>query len=299
MIFSTPNEVDSDEETFETKFEGDLLEDDDEYAEDEKDAAELRWGEILKELGGAPSSLFNTDDKLTESRQNEQEFENTRKEFTQEFIEDDDDQDEEFEYADFDISPDEIDSLDDAEPDQEDWQPEEPPNSDFNIYQNESRSMEDAEPGQSGAEKYEDWEPEEVSKSNKDIALLESRDIDQREPDQSGLENSMNWEPEEPEKYDPGHSNVDEKLTKSAPHSREEVPESRKFEIKSQGLQHELSERLNSNSSYTAELERRGKLKIIETTMDREIFGNLLITAARASNNFSVSRTAKAIQLFM
>ena len=95
MIFSTPNEVDSDEETFETKFEGDLLEDDDEYAEDEKDAAELRWGEILKELGGAPSSLFNTDDKLTESRQNEQEFENTRKEFTQEFIEDDDDQDEE------------------------------------------------------------------------------------------------------------------------------------------------------------------------------------------------------------
>ena len=62
MIFSTPNEVDSDEETFETKFEGDLLEDDDEYAEDEKDAAELRWGEILKELGGAPSSLFNTDD---------------------------------------------------------------------------------------------------------------------------------------------------------------------------------------------------------------------------------------------
>ena len=60
MIFSTPNEVDSDEETFETKFEGDLLEDDDEYAEDEKDAAELRWGEILKELG-AGGNLFDPD----------------------------------------------------------------------------------------------------------------------------------------------------------------------------------------------------------------------------------------------
>ena len=363
MILSSNNKVDHDDESFDSDLE---------EGEEEDELGELRWREILKELG-AGGNLFDPDSEgdldeelengdnisLDESETIEQsgrqvaedldeELENADIDIPlveseileQSYVEVAENLDEELENTDSDFPPDESETLEQSGLEVAEDLYEELENADFDFPPDKSEN-----PEQSGLDVADDLD-EELENADIDFPPDESETLEQAQPEQPGLEIDDDWLPDvtrtssfdqsyvektngSQPKHQPKlnlsipkyelrklkHKNSDvsylDKFKESPisdfiktslqplegpvqPEVEHSVPEPQKIANESQPKN---SSKLCPNSSFN--FEHPVKLKIMETTMERELFGNLLITAVKLSINLKMSQTAKAIKLYL